>query len=213
MQTRLYTEKSVELECKSNLEGEKSFSSRLEFHTHTLSKHESTWATWVCVGLVNRFDPALLAILLLGSWRIYVTWNENQKTRRLIGENPMSCPSVLSRNYQLRVSVCCVCVRFVTLYKSLYTVSQKNVPPLPCHNFDAHELILTFFGRNVTDKVGNQKTLYYATSNNLCFCTTWQNAETRKSHISLNWIVLHTCTMHVCVIFLKEKNCHLWYVW
>jgi len=52
-----------------------------------------------------------------------------------------------------------------------------------------------FFGRNVTDKVGNQKTLYYATSNNLCFCTTWQNTETWKSHISLNWIVLHTqCT-------------------
>jgi len=52
-----------------------------------------------------------------------------------------------------------------------------------------------FFGRNVMDKVGNQKTLYYATSTNLCFCTTWQNAETRKSHHSLNWIVLHTqCT-------------------
>ena len=52
-----------------------------------------------------------------------------------------------------------------------------------------------FFGRNVTDEVGNQKTLYYATSNNLCFCTTWQNGETWKSHISLNWIVLHThCT-------------------
>ena len=80
-----------------------------------------------------------------------------------------------------------------------YTVSQ---------NFDAHEMILTFFGRNVTDKVGNQKTLYHATSNNLCFCTTWQNAETRKSHISLNWIVLHTqCT---CVLSSwKKKNCHL----
>jgi len=36
---------------------------------------------------------------------------------------------------------------------------------------------------------------YYATSNNLCFCITWQNAETRKSHISLNRIVLHAqCT-------------------
>jgi len=62
----------------------------------------------------------------------------------------------------------------------IYTVSQKNVPPLACYNFDAHEWILTFFGRNVTDKIGNQKTLYYATSNNLCFCTTWQNAETRN---------------------------------
>ena len=52
-----------------------------------------------------------------------------------------------------------------------------------------------FFGRNVTDKVGNQTTLYNATSSNLCFCTTCQNGETWKSHFSLNWIVLHTqCT-------------------
>jgi len=66
------------------------------------------------------------------------------------------------------------------------------------------------FGRNVADKVGNQKTLYYATSNNLCFCTTWQNAETRKSHFSLSWTVLHAqCTCAVCTVFLKEKNCHL----
>jgi len=28
------------------------------------------------------------------------------------------------------------------------------------------------FGRNVTDKVNNQKTLYYATSTNLSFCIT-----------------------------------------
>jgi len=39
---------------------------------------------------------------------------------------------------------------------------SKNVPPLACCNFDAHEWILIFFGRNVTDKVGNQKTLYLA---------------------------------------------------
>jgi len=55
------------------------------------------------------------------------------------------------------------------------------------------------------DKVGNQKMLYYATSNNLCFCTTWQNGETRKSHFSLNWIVLHTHNAPVRV-FLKENN-------
>jgi len=36
-----------------------------------------------------------------------------------------------------------------------YTVSQKNVPHLACYNFDAHEWILIFFVRNVTDKVGN----------------------------------------------------------
>jgi len=61
-----------------------------------------------------------------------------------------------------------------------------------------------FFGRNVTDKVGNQKTLYYATSNNLCFCTTCQNGETWKSHFSLNWDCV-THTMHLCAVFLKEK--------
>ena len=85
-----------------------------------------------------------------------------------------------------------------------YTVYHKNVPPLACYNFDAHEWILIFFGRNVTDKVGSQKTLYYATSNNLCSCTVWQNGETRKSHFSLNWIVLHTqCT---CVLSSWKKK-------
>jgi len=91
--------------------------------------------------------------------------------------------------------------RFLSKYKSdvflllhIHRVS-KNVQPLACYNFDAHEWILIFFGINVANKVDNQKTLYYATSSNLCFCTTRQNAETRKSHISLNWIVLPTqCT-------------------
>jgi len=77
----------------------------------------------------------------------------------------------------------------------IYTVSQKNVPPLACYNFDTREWILIFFGINVTDKVGNQKTLNYATSNKSCFCTTCQNAETWKSHFLLNSIVLDTqCT-------------------
>jgi len=43
----------------------------------------------------------------------------------------------------------------------MYTVSQKNVPPLACYNFDAHEWILIFFGRNIAYRLGNQKTLYY----------------------------------------------------
>jgi len=50
--------------------------------------------------------------------------------------------------------------------------------------------------RNVTDKVSNQKTLYYATLNNLCFCTTWQNGETRTSHFSLK----------CCISALPEFN-------
>jgi len=57
---------------------------------------------------------------------------------------------------------------------------SKNVLFLACYNFDTHEWILVFIGRTVTvtDEVGNHKTLYCATSNNLCFCTTWKNGET-----------------------------------
>jgi len=44
---------------------------------------------------------------------------------------------------------------------------SKNVPPLACYNVDTRERILIFFGRNTTDKVSNQKTLYYATSTQL----------------------------------------------
>ena len=43
-------------------------------------------------------------------------------------------------------------------------MSQKNVPPLVCYNFVTRERIFTFFGRNVTDKVSNQKTLYCASA-------------------------------------------------
>jgi len=83
--------------------------------------------------------------------------------------------------------------RGVSYLPHLHRVS-KNVPPLACYNFDAHEWICDIFGVNVrpTDNVGNHKTLYYATSNNLCFSTTCQNGKARKAHVSLNWIVLHT---------------------
>jgi len=76
-------------------------------------------------------------------------------------------------------------------------VFQKNAIPLACYNFDTCERILRFFGRNVTDKVSNQNTLYYyATSNNLWFCTTWQNGKTRKLHFSLK----------CCISALSEFN-------
>jgi len=40
-----------------------------------------------------------------------------------------------------------------------FTPCLKNVPPLACYNFDTCEWILIFFGRNVTDKVSNQKNI------------------------------------------------------
>ena len=54
------------------------------------------------------------------------------------------------------------------------------------------------FGRNVTDKVSNQKTLYLST--NLCFCTTWQNWETRKLHFPSNAVLVHCLNSTSCLI-------------
>jgi len=67
------------------------------------------------------------------------------------------------------------------------------------------------FGRNVTDKVGNQKTLYYATSNNLCFCTTWKKMGKHENHIFHSiGLCSKKCT---CALSSWKKNCHLWCVW
>jgi len=61
------------------------------------------------------------------------------------------------------------------------------------------------FGRNVTDKVGNENILFYATSNNLCFCTTWQNGKTwHENHIFHSVGLLHAqCT---CVLSSWKKT-------
>ena len=79
------------------------------------------------------------------------------------------------------------------------------------HSFDTHEWIWIFLGVNVTHEVSNQKTLYYATSNNLCFCTTCQNEETWKWHFRS----IGLCYTNIAPVrYLPErKNCHLWCVW
>jgi len=55
------------------------------------------------------------------------------------------------------------------------------------------------FGRTVTDKVGNQKKLFYATSNNL---------GNTKITFSLNWIVLHIHNAPVRCL-PERKKCHM----
>jgi len=58
---------------------------------------------------------------------------------------------------------------------------SKNVPPLACYNSDTREQIFDIFSTNSTHKVRNQKTLYYASSNNLCFCITWQKGNIKMA--------------------------------
>ena len=47
-----------------------------------------------------------------------------------------------------------------------YTVSQKNVRPLTCHNLYTRDSIATIFGINVAEKVGNKNVLYFPTAPN-----------------------------------------------
>jgi len=61
---------------------------------------------------------------------------------------------------------------------------------------------LIFYDRNVTDKIDNQKPLYYATSNNLCFCTTWQNGK----HETHNVTQLLCYTHNAPVRYLPERK-------
>ena len=59
------------------------------------------------------------------------------------------------------------------------------------------------FGRNVTDKVGNQKTLHYATPNNLLLHYLAKRGNTKITYFTQLDCVTHT--MHLCVVFLKEE--------
>jgi len=63
---------------------------------------------------------------------------------------------------------------------------------------------LDIFDRNVTDKVGNQKTLYYATSNNVLLHCLAKRGNTKITYFTQLDCVTHT--MHLCAIFLKEKK-------
>jgi len=94
--------------------------------------------------------------------------------------------AVMSYSFILRV------VRTLLL---LCTVSQKM-----SHLWLVMNGFWYFFGRNVTDKVSNHKMLYYATSNNLCYCTAWQNGETRKLHFHSNAVLVHCLNSTSCLI-------------
>ena len=109
------------------------------------------------------------------------------------------------RSPKLRILYC--------MHIYIHCVSKKDIPPLACYNSDALNGFWYFFGRNVTDKVGNQKTLYYATSINLCFCTTWQNGETwNENHIFHSTGLCYTHNAPVRCL-PERKNCRLWCVW
>jgi len=89
-----------------------------------------------------------------------------------------------------------------------YTVFQKqNVTTLSHNNSDIHELILIICGTNVTEKVSNHKVLYFPTSPNYCFCTTWGNRKPGNCVFSLKCCMLFAKNMkHIINITLSQLN-------
>jgi len=92
-----------------------------------------------------------------------------------------------------------------------YTMSQKTSHLWLAITLTHMNGFWYFFGRNVTDEVGNQKTLYYTISSNLCFWTIWQNEEMQKSHFHSDGLC-YTHNALVCCL-PERKSCHLWCVW
>jgi len=66
---------------------------------------------------------------------------------------------------------------------------------------DIHESILTFFGKSITEKVGNQKVVYLPTSSTYCFCaTTWGTENPEIASFQLN---------AACFLHETHKKYHL----
>ena len=79
-----------------------------------------------------------------------------------------------------------------SLYNNIHLHCVKKHPRCFSYNSRKHCRMFTIFGRNVTEKVGNQKMLYFPTSHNYCFCTTLQNWKHGKCVFS------RKCFMLIC---------------
>ena len=87
---------------------------------------------------------------------------------------------------------CIAVVTVMTVQENNYLVSQKNVQALTCYNLYVHGWIVAIFGTNVAEKIGNQNILYFPTSPNWCFCTTWGNRKPGNCVFSLKCCMLFT---------------------
>jgi len=54
------------------------------------------------------------------------------------------------------------------------------------YNVVTHGSFRIIFGTDVSEKVGNQSVLYFLTSPNLCFCTTWGSRKPEIASFHLN---------------------------
>jgi len=79
----------------------------------------------------------------------------------------------------------------VTRYKMLlHRVSENRPTFTTCYNFYIRSSIATIFGTSIAEKVGNQNILYFPSSPNWCFCTTWGNRKPGNCVFSLKCCML-----------------------
>ena len=90
-------------------------------------------------------------------------------------------------------------------YAICYTLSEKTSHLWLAITLTHMNGFWYFFGGNVTDKEGNQKTLYYATLSN-CASALPGKMGKRKNHI-FTQLDCVTHIMHLCAVFLKELEC------
>jgi len=117
------------------------------------------------------------------------------------------CPNYMPMRYNSTTLYCCLLVCRPQFFFSIncaeahrrrnkigprYIIHcvSKNDTTLACYNFDVHQSILIIFGMNVSKKVSSQVILYFSTSPNWCFCTTWGNRKTENSAFSLKCCML-----------------------
>ena len=86
------------------------------------------------------------------------------------------------------------------------TLCLKKRPTFTtCYNFYIHSVIATIFGINVAEKVGNQKTLYYATSPQIT-CASALPGKMRK-HENRIFHSIELCYTHDALVsYLPERK-------
>jgi len=106
---------------------------------------------------------------------------------------------ILHLQHLFRNSISIIFVFIIIIIIIPHCVS-KNVPPLilTCYNLYIHGLTATIFGKNLAEKVDDQNVLYFPTSPNYCFCTTWGNKKPR------NCVFSFKC----CMSFYQKNTKH-----
>jgi len=154
----------------------------------------SAWLNLVsCCRVPSQMTSDLAALSFSRCELLHCSISSTQSITVQIHLNLVYCKTQMFINGEIVDAVSAI----MMLYILKNTVSQKT-------SHLCFAITLTHVNRfwyflaemDITDKVSNQKMLYCATSNNLCYCTTWQNRGTQKSHFSLK----------CCISALPEFN-------